>query len=226
MFFICLKNLLGKYQKNVSMSRRGIFISVEGSDGSGKSTQLENIRKYFDEHDIPVIFTREPGGTAIGEKIREIILDNENSEMCDLTEMFLYAASRAQHVTEKIIPALEEGLNVVTDRFVDSSIAYQGYGRGLLDCVKTVNDFAVCGRLPDYTFFLDLDPVIGKSRITAGSEDRLEQEKNEFHLNVYNGYKDLIKDDDRFIVIDASGTIEEVKSLIYDKLDCIFGDML
>lgn len=203
------------------MNNQGLFLSIEGSDGSGKSTQLANIKEYFESKDIPVVFSREPGGTPIGEKIREIILDKDNSEMCDMTEVLLYAASRAQHVQEKIIPTLESGVNFVSDRFVDSSLAYQGYGRGLVEAVKSINSYAVAGCMPDYTFFLNLDPVTGKSRIKSDDFDRLEKEKDEFHLRVYDGYRQMM-DEDRFIVIDASGTIEEVKALIFEKLDEIF----
>ena len=110
---------------------RGLFITIEGPDGSGKSTQIENIKKFFEDKNIEIVFTREPGGTAIGERIRELILDNSFSEMDSMTEAMLYAASRAQHVAQIIRPALEAGKVVVCDRFVDSSLAYQGYGRGL-----------------------------------------------------------------------------------------------
>ena len=153
--------------------KRGIFISIEGSDGSGKSTQLSYIKEYFKYHNLDAVFTREPGGTAIGEKIRNIILDNENSEMFPLTEAMLYAAARAQHVRELIVPTLERGRHVVCDRFVDSSIAYQGYGRELGDCVGVINGFAVGGRMPDFTFFLDLDQAVGRGRISSAHFDRL-----------------------------------------------------
>ena len=202
---------------------RGLFISIEGSDGSGKSTQLSYIREYFKDRNLDAVFTREPGGTSIGEKIRHVILDNENSEMCPLTEAMLYAASRAQHVRELIIPALKEGKHVVCDRFVDSSIAYQGHGRELGDCVSVINGFAVGDCMPDYTFFLDLDPEVGRGRIRSDAFDRLEQEKLTFHRRVYDGYMKLLSEEpERFIRIDASGTVEEVKKAIYAGLDEIF----
>ncbi len=202
---------------------RGIFISIEGSDGSGKSTQLSYIREYFQNNGMDAVFTREPGGTAIGEKIRAMILDPENEEMCPLTEAMLYAASRAQHVRQLIIPTLESGRHVVCDRFVDSSIAYQGYGRELGDCVAVINGFAVDRCMPDYTFFLDLDPAVGRGRIKSADFDRLEKEKMTFHQRVYDGYVKLIGEDSgRFIRIDASKSVEEVRREIYAHLDRIF----
>lgn len=204
---------------------RGKFISIEGSDGSGKSTQIEFIKEYFKERSIPTMFTREPGGTKISEKIRHIILDVENIEMDPMTEAFLYASARAQHVREKIMPALEQGTTVICDRFVDSSIAYQQYGRELGEDVTTINKIAVAGLMPDFTIFLDLHPDEGRNRVKNREEsmDRLEIEKHDFHLKVYNAYKEIIaKDPKRFLVIDASGTPEEVRDLVYKELDKIF----
>ena len=172
---------------------------------------------------MDAVFTREPGGTAIGEKIRAVILDPENEEMCPLTEAMLYAASRAQHVRQLIIPTLESGRHVVCDRFVDSSIAYQGYGRELGDCVAVINGFAVDGCMPDYTFFLDLDPAVGRGRIKSADFDRLEKEKMTFHQRVYDGYVKLIGEDSgRFIRVDASKSVEEVRKEIYSHLDRVF----
>ena len=153
---------------------RGLFISFEGPDGSGKSTQIEYLKEYFLEREIACVFTREPGGTHIGEEIREIILDKQNNDMTDLTEAFLYAASRSQHVEQVIQPALEAGKVVVCDRFVDSSIAYQGYARGLGDLVEEINRYATGNLLPDITFFIDVDPKVGKRRISSDERDRLE----------------------------------------------------
>lgn len=152
---------------------RGLFISFEGPDGSGKSTQIEYLKTYFRERRIDCVFTREPGGTEIGEKLREVILDKSNNEMCDMTETLLYAASRAQHVCQLIGPALKEGKIVVCDRFMDSSIAYQGYGRQLGDKVRVINEYAVMGIIPDLTFLLEIDPKVGKGRIRADERDRL-----------------------------------------------------
>ncbi len=131
---------------------RGIFISIEGPDGSGKSTQIENIKEFFHDKNMDIIFTREPGGTPIGERIRGIILDRKCSEMDPMTEAMLYAAARAQHVAQVIRPALEKGKIVICDRFVDSSIAYQGYGRKLGEAVASINHFAVKECMPDTLF--------------------------------------------------------------------------
>ena len=206
---------------SIKDERRGIFITVEGSDGSGKSTQIDHIKKYFKDRNIQAIFTREPGGTHIGEKIRDIILDNDNSEMTGLTEAFLYAAARAQHVDEKIIPALKQGRIVICDRFVDSSIAYQGYGRNLGKSVKVMNQYAVRNAVPDLTIFFDLPPEKGRERIRRGNMtfDRLEEENIDFHNRVYRGYQEIIEEEERFAVIDASKTEEQVRDDVFAILD-------
>ncbi|HKK95255.1 MAG TPA: dTMP kinase [Anaerovoracaceae bacterium] len=201
---------------------KGYFISIEGPDGAGKSTQLKNIIKYFKEKDIDIIFTREPGGTEIGEKIRKIILDKENEKMCDMAEALLYAASRAQHVNEKIKPKLDEGRVVLCDRYVDSSIAYQGYGRELGELVTVINDYAIAGVKPDITILLLINPEEGRGRINNNEKDRLEIQKDDFHQRVYEGYRKLCeKEPSRFHVIDASKNIEAVKADIYSILDKI-----
>ena len=138
---------------------KGKFITVEGTDGSGKSTQLKLLMDYLGTKNCDVVFTREPGGTEISEKIRDVILDINNKEMTDMTEALLYAAARAQHVQQKIIPAINEGKVVICDRFVDSSIAYQGAARGLgTDNIMQINSFALNGIMPDLTLFFDLPP--------------------------------------------------------------------
>ena len=200
--------------------KKGIFITLEGPDGSGKSTQVGNIKKYFEKRGIKTLISREPGGTSIGEKLREILLNKSNSEMNCMTEMLIYAAARAQHVNEKIRPALERGEVVVCDRFVDSSIAYQGYGRGLAEKVMEINKYAVEGTMPDITFFLDIDPAEGKKRISGGELDRLEQEALEFHNSVYKGYIKIAENEpERVIRIDASRSADEVKESIFEYLD-------
>ena len=193
------------------------FISFEGGDGSGKSTQLDNIRKYLEDKGVEYLFTREPGGTPIGEKIRDVILDPDTMEMEDVTEAMLYAASRAQHVRELIKPALDRGVTVVCDRFVDSSYAYQGYGRGLEEMVKVINDYAVDGCMPDVTFFLDITPEDAMARISNRGHDRLEKQDEEFHKKVYEGYKAISRD--RMISIDANRDPEEVWQDIKKVLD-------
>ena len=205
--------------------RKGIFISIEGPDGSGKSTQIENIKQFFSDKNMETIYTREPGGTAIGERIREILLDRQCTEMDFMTEAMLYAASRAQHVAQVIKPALAEGKVIVCDRFVDSSIAYQGYGRQLGDAVRVINEYAVAGCMPDVTFLLKVDPNVGKGRVRSRAavgqaEDRLDAEKTAFHEAVFQGYLELEqKYPDRIFGIDASRSIDEIKEDICRKLE-------
>lgn len=199
--------------------KRGMFISIEGPDGSGKSTQIKLLEDFFNENGMETILTREPGGTVISEKIRQIILDKKHVEMDNMTEALLYAASRAQHVTEVIKPALLEGKTVICDRFVDSSIAYQGYGRHLGESVRIINEYAISGCMPDITFFLKVDPSIGKNRIREEEQDRLENEKLDFHNDVFRGYlelEDIYKD--RIIGIDATKNIEEISAEIISHM--------
>lgn len=191
----------------------GQFITLEGPDGSGKSTIIKLLGEYLEEKGIDFIMTREPGGTPIGEEIRDIILDNKNTNMGPETEALLYAASRGQHVHEKIIPALEKDKLVLCDRFVLSSLAYQGVGRQLgIKEVKMINDFALKGIYPDLILFFHIDPEITLRRKTKKlGGDRLEKEGNEFHNQVYNGYMELLKMYPKNIkVIDATKPIKEV----------------
>lgn len=199
---------------------RGYFITVEGSDGVGKSTQIHNIENYFLKLGYEVQLTREPGGTRIGDKLRDILLDVSNDEMNEMTEMLIYAASRAQHIKELIEPSLKKGKIVISDRYIDSSIAYQGYGRRLgEDAVKIVNEYASYGLIPDLTFWLDLDPELGRKRILSRSiiqdkdvtYDRIELEKNDFHNRVREGYKEIArKNPERVHRIDASLKADDV----------------
>ena len=200
---------------------RGAFLSVEGLDGSGKGTQIERLSDALDRWGFEVVHTREPGGTPIGEKIREILLDRENTGMTDVTEALLYAASRAQHVREKILPAVAEGKVVLCDRFLDSSVAYQGGGRNLgIDKVLEINAPAVDGTLPDLTVYLDIDHRESLRRRCAASEpDRMEMEADSFHARVENGYHELIaRDPERFVVVDAAKTREEIAAEIQEKV--------
>lgn len=199
---------------------RGLFITVEGTDGSGKSTQLEFISDYLKENGETAIITREPGGTPIGEKIRAIILDKKNEEMSPVTEMLLYAASRAQHIEQLIGPALTRGRMVLCDRFIDSSLAYQGYARGLGESVSVVNQYAIGDFMPDITFLLKLSPREGLARVKEQERDRMESQKMNFYQKVYDGYLDLeSKYPDRIVGIDATGTIEEINQSIKQHLD-------
>ena len=193
---------------------KGIFIALEGPDGSGKSTIMKLIIDYFNEKNIDFISTREPGGTVIGEEIRHIILDKKNQNMSAETEALLYAASRGQHVHEKILPALEAGKIVITERFILSSLAYQGVGRGLgIEEIRMINDFAIKGIRPDLTLFFHVDPILTLKRKTEEGGDRLEKEGSSFHKRVYNGYMELLNTyTDNLQIIDATKSIEEVFS--------------
>ena len=200
---------------------RGAFLTVEGLDGSGKGTQVERLLDALDRWGYEVVHTREPGGTPIGEKIRNILLDRENTAMADVTEALLYAASRAQHVQEKILPAMAEGKVVLCERFLDSSVAYQGGGRQMgIDRILQINAPAVEGAMPDMTVYLDLDHRESLRRRCAASEpDRLEAEAESFHARVEDGYHQLIRrDPDRFVVVDASKTRDEIAAEIQEKV--------
>lgn len=203
--------------------KQGLFITMEGPDGSGKSTQIEAIRRFLEEKGERVIVTREPGGTQISEKIRALLLDRENVEMDPMAEALLYAASRAQLVAQIIKPALEDGTHVICDRFVDSSIAYQGFGRGLGDSVAVINAYAVNNCMPDVTFLMKLNPEIGKSRIKSSDQDRIEMEKIDFHNRVFAGYEALETEyPDRIVGIDASRNIEEISDDIISHVERLF----
>ncbi|WP_058487027.1 dTMP kinase [Defluviitalea phaphyphila] len=200
---------------------KGLFITVEGPDGSGKTTQIKELEKYFINKGYEVILTREPGGTKISEKIRNIILDIENKELSDMTEALLYAASRAQHVKEKIKPAIDEGKIVISDRFVDSSIVYQGYARGIgIEIIEEINKFAIQNTMPDITFFFDIEPKLAmKRKVSQKALDRLENENMSFHNLVYKGYKILAdRYPNRIKVINARNSIEEVREQILREL--------
>ena len=200
--------------------KQGLFITMEGPDGSGKSTQIEAIKQFFEERGERVVITREPGGTKISEKIRQLLLDRENAEMDPMAEALLYAASRAQLVAQVIKPALEAGTNVICDRFVDSSIAYQGFGRELGDCVAVINAYAVNNCMPDVTFLMKLNPEVGKSRIRTAEQDRIEMEKLEFHNKVFAGYEALEREfPDRVIGIDATCNIDEISDEIISHVE-------
>ena len=195
--------------------KQGLFRTFEGGDGAGKSTQINLLADALKARGYEVVLTREPGGTPIGEKIREIILDKENGEMADMTEAMLYAAARAQIVSELIKPALATGKIVICDRFVDSSIAYQAFGRNLGDCVWGINQYAVDDCMPDLTILLKADPSIGSKRIDNREQDRIELASSDFHQRVYEGYLALEQAyPERIKGIDATGTIEDIAKAI------------
>ncbi|MDU5976575.1 MAG: dTMP kinase [Finegoldia magna] len=189
-----------------------MFITFEGPDGSGKSTIIQKVYDYLIENNYDVIKTREPGGSPIAEKIRNLILDTENTEMGYRTEALLYAASRAQHVEETILPALNENKIVLCDRFLISSLAYQGVGRDLgIENVRKINEFAINGVFPDFVLFFDVDPITTlKRKSSLDTADRLEKEGNNFHERVYNGYKEILNSEKNIEIIDATQSVEDV----------------
>ena len=205
----------------------GLFITFEGVDGSGKTTVSKAVYDKLKKDNIDCIYTREPGGIEIAEKIRDLILDPQNTMMDPKTEALLYAASRRQHLVENVIPALNKGKLVICDRFVDSSLAYQGFGRNLgFNDIKKINEFAIEGLYPKATIFLDLNEEEGLKRISNRVfKDRLDQESLEFHNQVALGYK-FVKDafKERMVVIDASQSLEEVINEAYNKILNIIND--
>jgi dTMP kinase len=193
----------------------GIFITIEGPDGSGKTTIIQMLAENLEREGFEVIATREPGGIEIAEQIRKVILDPDNTEMDSRTEALLYAAARRQHLAEKVRPALEKGKIILCDRFVDSSLAYQGHARGLgIDEVYSINEFAIEDMMPELTLYFDIAPEVGLERISKnkGREvNRLDMEKLEFHQKVREGYMILAdRFADRIVKIDASKELEAV----------------
>lgn len=199
-------------------AERGMFISFEGSDGCGKTTQMKLLAEWLKTCGWNVKTTREPGGGPISESIRRLVLDPETRGMTDICEAYLFAAARAQHVRDTIRPALESGQIVLCDRFIDSSIAFQGAGRGLgTDTVMEINRIAVDGTLPDATMLFEIDPSVALARrLNASSPDRIEQEKSDFVKRVYSAFRDMAKDK-RFVCIDANGTIDQIADRVKEK---------
>lgn len=199
----------------MTTGRKGRFITVEGGEGAGKSTVLALIRDELLRRGLDVLLTREPGGIDIAEQIRNIILNPAHTQMDIRTEALLYAAARRQHLTEKVKPALEAGRIVLCDRFIDSSLAYQGHARGIgIEAVYKINRFAVEDCMPDLTLLFDVSPQVGLARINAakGREvNRLDLEDLRFHERVREGYQLAVQlDPQRFVVIDAEQPVEKV----------------
>ena len=195
--------------------KKGLFIVFEGGEGTGKTTAIDEIYNWIIENNFKCIKTREPGGIKISEQIRQVILNKENKTMDGRTEALLYAAARRQHLVEKVIPALEEGSIVLCDRFIDSSLAYQGYARKLgIEEVMSINRFAIGEYMPDLSILFDLDPKIGLERISSNEHreiNRLDLEKIDFHERVRAGYNVVYeKNKDRIIKIDAEKSKENV----------------
>ncbi|MFS0766769.1 MULTISPECIES: dTMP kinase [Peribacillus] len=195
--------------------KRGIFITMEGPEGAGKTTIAQMLGKALQQEGYQVLLTREPGGVPISEQIREVILNKDNTAMDPRTEALLYAAARRQHLVEVVMPELERGGIVLCDRFIDSSLAYQGHARGLdIEEVYNINKFAIGDMMPDATLFFDIDPEEGLRRIQSNGErevNRLDLEALDFHKKVCEGYQFIINRwKDRFIIVDAGRTIDEV----------------
>jgi dTMP kinase len=199
---------------------RGKFVTIEGCEGSGKSTQLRLLAEKLDELKIDYLMTREPGGSEIAEQIRTIILDGKNTAMCDECEALLYAAARVQHLKEIVKPALEKGTLVICDRYVHSSLAYQGIARGLgEEFVNTINSYALEKFSPDLTIFLDISPKAAFERKHgADKDDRMEQLGLEFHSKVYQGYLQIADKAPKMTKVDCSGTKWETSQKIFDLL--------
>lgn len=202
------------------MSNRGIFISIEGVDGSGKTTLKKSLIERLALHH-KILSIREPGGTKISEKVRLLLLDTANSDMLPRTEALLYAAARAQLIEEEILPALRAGMMVIADRYIDSTLAYQGYGRGLnVDFLNQLNHLSTGGLKPDLTLLLDIDPWQGQLRRPHNSKDRLEQAGLNFLNKVRKGYLEIAATQKRIKVLDAS---KSETDLLNEALDLIMG---
>ncbi len=203
-------------------AKKGIFITMEGPDGAGKSTQIDLLKKYLEDKGYNILLTRDPGGNDISEAIRGIILNKDFTEMGCMTELLLYASARAQLVKENIKPALEAGTAVIADRFVDSSAVYQGIGRGLgIDTVYKVNEFALQGIMPDMTILMDLDAEVGLARKKNQAElDRMERESVDFHKKVVAGYRDLAdRYPERILKVDAALQVQEIHDIIVANIE-------
>ena len=206
---------------------KGFLVSLEGPEGAGKTSVLEALIPILEDRGAEVLTTREPGGVLIGEKIREVILDPSHTEMDPKTELLLYIASRRQHLVEKVLPALATGKLVIMDRFIDSSVAYQGFGRGLdIEAIDWLNEFATDGLKPDLTLYFDIEVEEGLARIAANSDreiNRLDMEGLDLHRKVRQGYLSLLeKEANRIVKIDASlpldQVIENTQELLFDRM--------
>ena len=209
--------------------RKGVFITFEGIDGCGKSTQLELAAKKLGEQSFPLLVTREPG-TAIAEKIREILISPQNSEMVNECELLMYLAARAQHVREKIIPAIEQGFVVLCDRFQEATFAYQGFGRNIpLDFLEKINSFATGGLSPDLTFVFDISVDLSNERMQKmnKAKDRLELNGRTFYQKIAEGYRFLAKKEpQRILLLDGSEPLERISEQVYCKIKDILKNHL
>jgi dTMP kinase len=218
---------LGRLRR-VSIQSPGLFIAFEGGDGAGKSTQAARLSDALESRGLSVLRTREPGGTPIGEKLRSLVLDHGHGTIDARTEALMFAAARAAHAAQVIRPALAEGTVVITDRYVDSSVAYQGAGRGLgAEGVLTLNEWATEGLRPDLTVLLDVDPSDGRQRRTAGdaAEDRLESEPDDFHSAIRHAFLDLAAAaPSSYLVLPANADIDSLAAQILERVQSLLGD--
>ncbi len=201
--------------------KQGVFISFEGNDGAGKTTICLKVKERLESLGYDVIYTREPGGSQIAESIRNILLDTKNTSMDPRCEALLYAASRCQHLEEVVLPALNENKIVLCDRFIDSSLAYQGKARGIgMDNIWQINQFAIDGHMPDKTIFLSVSTKTGQERMNIrGEKNRLDLEQDSFHQNVRQGYEELLETyPDRIVKIDAEPDVDTVLSHTMDEV--------
>ena len=213
--------------------RKGIFISFEGIDGSGKTTQRERLRQNLVNDGHSVVIAQEPGGTRLGHRIREILLDTANQDLRPISELLLYFASRAQNIDEVIIPALGACKIVIVDRFTDATLAYQGYGRNLgVETVRTIERITCGGVQPDLTLLLDIDPEIGIRRALTRNEteiqdeSRMEREDREFFCRVRDGYLELAaQEPDRIKIINARKTVDEIETEILATVEPLFSTL-
>lgn len=217
------------------MNHKGLFVTFEGPDGSGKTTQIRKLAEELEKRGLPYVLTREPGGTEISDKIRAIILNPDNLRMADKTEILLYAASRSQHVEEKIQVALGEGKIVLCDRFVDASIAYQGYGlKQPIEMIRNINRFATGGLSPDRTYLFDVSPETGRSRMkgrsgpeagvtqNAGELDRIEQRALAYHARVREGFLSLYRENrQRILLVNGEDQPETVFNTVLADFDSV-----
>ena len=209
----------------MTIQNPGLFIAFEGGDGAGKSTQAARLAEALESRGLKVLRTREPGGTPIGEKLRSLVLDHGHGHIDAHTEALIFAASRAAHAGQVIRPALERGDIVLTDRYIDSSVAYQGAGRGLgTGAVRTLNEWATEGLQPDLTVLLDVDPADGRRRRTAGdaAEDRLESEADEFHALIRDAFLQLAASrPEAYLVLPAHLAVGELAARILARVDAL-----
>ena len=205
-----------------SHSYKGTFVTLEGPEGAGKTTQVKLLSKELTQLDVDHVITRDPGGTPLGRQVRRILLSPEN-KVAPMAELLLYQADRAQHVAELILPSLERGALVICDRYIDSTIAYQGYGRKIdFDLINTLNQMSTGGLIPDLTILFDIESQDGLSRLHPGGHDRMEQEDLAFHHRVRDGYRRIAGENpDRFRILDASKALsvvqEEFRKMLYER---------